>query len=284
MNRMQEAFTRPESVNCFYHPRNPVAGPIPPQAAPPHRGPRRLVSNPRPVPKAALPGHRGAEPGHRHPARDSRLCCSTHPTATLPQIPGKRIGAPRRSWFPLLMTLDDVIATAARRSADQRLKLAETGSKTAAFRGEWRVYRELHSPWRALHPSGGRNAAGGWFGKAAVMKAIAAMSLNRVIGRAGGIPWHLPEDFRWFKRATGGQAVVMGRRTFESLGKPLPGRRNLVVSRGDAIEGAETSATSLPLCRRSMRHRRYGSSAGPKSTGSSCRAARIYISPSSCAK
>ena len=72
------------------------------------------------------------------------------------------------------------------------------------------------------------------------MKAIAAMSLNRVIGRAGAIPWHLPEDFRWFKRATSGQAVLMGRRTFVSLGKPLPGRRNLVVTRGAAIGGAET--------------------------------------------
>ena len=63
------------------------------------------------------------------------------------------------------------------------------------------------------------------------MKAIAAMSLNRVIGRDNTIPWHLPEDFRWFKRATMGQAIVMGRTTFESLGKPLPGRKNCVLSR-----------------------------------------------------
>jgi dihydrofolate reductase len=62
-------------------------------------------------------------------------------------------------------------------------------------------------------------------------KAIAAMSLNRVIGRDGQIPWHLPEDFKWFKRMTTGQVVVMGRKTFESLGRPLPHRTTVVISR-----------------------------------------------------
>ena len=71
------------------------------------------------------------------------------------------------------------------------------------------------------------------------MKAIAAMARNRVIGAAGAIPWHLPEDFRWFKRATLGGVVVMGRKTFESLGKPLPGRRNVVISRTSHFEGVE---------------------------------------------
>jgi dihydrofolate reductase len=61
--------------------------------------------------------------------------------------------------------------------------------------------------------------------------AIAAMSLNRVIGRGGQIPWHLPEDFRWFKKLTTGQVVVMGRKTFESIGKPLPNRETIVLSR-----------------------------------------------------
>ena len=64
------------------------------------------------------------------------------------------------------------------------------------------------------------------------MKAIAAMSQNRVIGRGGTLPWHLPEDFRWFKRTTLGQGVLLGRKTFDSLGgRPLPGRLNLVVTR-----------------------------------------------------
>jgi len=62
-------------------------------------------------------------------------------------------------------------------------------------------------------------------------KAIAAMSLNRVIGAGNKIPWHLPEDFKWFKQLTTGNVVVMGRKTFESLGKPLPNRVNIVLSR-----------------------------------------------------
>jgi dihydrofolate reductase len=71
------------------------------------------------------------------------------------------------------------------------------------------------------------------------MNAIAAMSLNRVIGRAGQLPWHLPEEFKWFKQTTGGQAVLMGRKTYESLGRPLPNRTNLVVSRTGEIPGVE---------------------------------------------
>jgi dihydrofolate reductase len=62
-------------------------------------------------------------------------------------------------------------------------------------------------------------------------KAIAAMSLNRVIGAGNKIPWHLPEDFKWFKQTTMGNVIVMGRKTFESLGRPLPNRKNLVLTR-----------------------------------------------------
>jgi len=62
--------------------------------------------------------------------------------------------------------------------------------------------------------------------------AIAAMSLNRVIGAGNQIPWHLPEDFRWFKQMTTGHVIVMGRKTFESIGKPLPNRETIVLSRG----------------------------------------------------
>ena len=63
------------------------------------------------------------------------------------------------------------------------------------------------------------------------MKAIAAMSLNRVIGVDGKIPWHLPEDFKWFKQLTTGGLVLMGRKTFLSLPKPLPNRTNVVFTR-----------------------------------------------------
>jgi dihydrofolate reductase len=70
-------------------------------------------------------------------------------------------------------------------------------------------------------------------------KAIAAMSLNRVIGAGGRIPWHLAEDFKWFKKMTTGQVVVMGRRTFESIGKALPNRTTVVLTRSvQSIPGA----------------------------------------------
>ncbi len=74
---------------------------------------------------------------------------------------------------------------------------------------------------------------------------IAAMSENRVIGREGGLPWRLPEDMRHFKQVTMGHPVVMGRRTWESMGGPLPGRRNIVLSRrvGYTAEGAEVVTT-----------------------------------------
>src|SRR5437667_12263908 len=72
-------------------------------------------------------------------------------------------------------------------------------------------------------------------------KAIAAMSLNRVIGHGQRIPWHLPEDFKWFKKMTTGQVIVMGRKTFEAIGKPLPGRTTVVLTRSPAaIPGAQT--------------------------------------------
>jgi len=62
-------------------------------------------------------------------------------------------------------------------------------------------------------------------------QAIAAMSLNRVIGADGKIPWHLPEDFQWFKKMTMGHIIVMGRKTFESLGQPLLSRKNMILTR-----------------------------------------------------
>jgi dihydrofolate reductase len=105
------------------------------------------------------------------------------------------------------------------------------------------------------------------------LQAIAAVSLNHVIGQGGRIPWHLPEDFKWFKTLTTGQVIVMGRKTFESIGRPLPQRTTIVLSRGGfqypgvrtipALEqldllnesravficgGAEVYAQALPLC------------------------------------
>ncbi|ANF58895.1 dihydrofolate reductase [Halotalea alkalilenta] len=86
---------------------------------------------------------------------------------------------------------------------------------------------------------------------------IAALSRNRVIGVDGKLPWYLPEDLRFFKRMTSGKPLIMGRATFDSIGRPLPNRLNLVVTRDpgfshpgvrvcssltDALEAAEHQA------------------------------------------
>jgi dihydrofolate reductase len=66
------------------------------------------------------------------------------------------------------------------------------------------------------------------------LTAIVAMTSDRVIGRGGSLPWHLPEDLAFFKRVTSGHPVVMGRKTFESIGRPLPRRRNIVLTRDNS--------------------------------------------------
>ena len=60
---------------------------------------------------------------------------------------------------------------------------------------------------------------------------IVAAARNGVIGRNNALPWHLPEDLQYFRRVTMGKPVIMGRKTFESIGRPLPGRSNVVISR-----------------------------------------------------
>ena len=65
---------------------------------------------------------------------------------------------------------------------------------------------------------------------------IVAMDENRVIGADGGIPWHLPDDLKWFKRNSLGKTLIMGRRTYESIGRPLPGRTTMVVTRNSGFE------------------------------------------------
>lgn len=96
------------------------------------------------------------------------------------------------------------------------------------------------------------------------ISAIAAMARNRVIGKDNALIWHIPEDFKYFKRTTLGKPIIMGRKSFESLGKPLPGRPNIVISRSghkeispgkdgpfyvssidDALDLAEKKATEL---------------------------------------
>ncbi|EPP5328256.1 type 3 dihydrofolate reductase [Vibrio alginolyticus] len=79
-----------------------------------------------------------------------------------------------------------------------------------------------------------------------IISMIAAMADNRIIGKDNQMPWHLPADFAWFKRCTMGKPVIMGRKTYESIGRPLPGRLNIVISRDETlkIEGV-TTVTSI---------------------------------------
>jgi dihydrofolate reductase len=76
------------------------------------------------------------------------------------------------------------------------------------------------------------------------LSAVVAASDNDVIGRDNAMPWHLPADLAYFKRVTMGKPMLMGRKTYESIGRPLPGRRNLVLSRrGFSAPGVESVAT-----------------------------------------
>lgn len=82
---------------------------------------------------------------------------------------------------------------------------------------------------------------------------VAAMAKNRVIGANNTLPWRLPEDLRHFKALTMGHPVIMGRKTFESIGKALPGRTNIVVTRSPAFaaEGCiivDSPASALATC------------------------------------
>lgn len=82
---------------------------------------------------------------------------------------------------------------------------------------------------------------------------IVARARNGVIGNRGAMPWHLPEDLAHFKRTTLGHCIVMGRKTWDSIGRPLPGRRNIVVTRNaqwraDGAEAAPGLDAALALC------------------------------------
>jgi dihydrofolate reductase len=72
-----------------------------------------------------------------------------------------------------------------------------------------------------------------------MLSLIVAIAKNRVIGFENKMPWHLPAELAYFKRVTMGHPIIMGRKTFESIGRPLPGRRNIVVSRDRAYAAAE---------------------------------------------
>jgi dihydrofolate reductase len=79
---------------------------------------------------------------------------------------------------------------------------------------------------------------------------IVAMDRQRGIGINNRLPWHLPEDLAHFKRTTTGHPIIMGRKTYESIGRPLPNRRNIVVTRNASwrAEGVETAASPQAAC------------------------------------
>jgi len=81
---------------------------------------------------------------------------------------------------------------------------------------------------------------------------VVAMAENRVIGADGGLPWHLSSDLKYFKRVTMGKPIVMGRRTYKSIGRPLPGRDNIVITRNpdfapDGVHVTRDVAAALAL-------------------------------------
>lgn len=85
-----------------------------------------------------------------------------------------------------------------------------------------------------------------------VFTLIAARAANGVIGREGDLPWRIPADMRFFRRMTMGKPVLMGRKTFESIGRPLPKRRNIVISRNpdcrpEGVDIAPDIATAIDL-------------------------------------
>ncbi len=86
-----------------------------------------------------------------------------------------------------------------------------------------------------------------------IISLVAAVSRNGVIGIRNSLPWHLPADLRFFKQLTLGHAIVMGRKTFDSIGRPLPGRTNIVISRGtyqapQGVEAVNSIDAAIALC------------------------------------
>jgi len=88
---------------------------------------------------------------------------------------------------------------------------------------------------------------------------IVAKSNNGIIGKDGDLPWRLPEDLKRFKRLTTGNIVVMGRKTYDSIGRPLPNRKNIVISRNTSlrIEGVEVEYDLIDVLKRNQEENVY---------------------------
>ena len=88
---------------------------------------------------------------------------------------------------------------------------------------------------------------------------IVAKSNNGIIGKDGDLPWRIPEDLKRFKRLTTGNIVVMGRKTYDSIGRPLPNRKNIVISRNTSlkIEGVEVEQDLIDVLKRNREENVY---------------------------
>lgn len=87
-----------------------------------------------------------------------------------------------------------------------------------------------------------------------IISMIAAMDENRLIGADNALPWHLPADFKHFKQVTMAKPIVMGRKTFESIGRPLPGRKNIVLSRGGFSQDGVVTVASIEAALHEAEH------------------------------
>ncbi|VDZ96019.1 dihydrofolate reductase type I [Salmonella enterica subsp. enterica] len=107
---------------------------------------------------------------------------------------------------------------------------------------------------------------------------IAALAVDRVIGMENAMPWNLPADLAWFKRNTLNKPVVMGRHTWESIGRPLPGRKNIVISSqpgtDDRVQWVKSVDEAIALA--AMRRKLWSLAAGA-CTSSSCQRRRSFI-------
>lgn len=85
-----------------------------------------------------------------------------------------------------------------------------------------------------------------------ILSAVAAMGSNRMIGVGNGLPWDLPEDMKFFREKTKGKILIVGRKTFESIGKPLPGRYHLVITRQSDYKSPSDMVEVVPTLERAI--------------------------------
>lgn len=114
-----------------------------------------------------------------------------------------------------------------------------------------------------------------------IVSLIVAVSRNGVIGKDNKLPWHLPEDLKRFKALTMGHPILMGRKTFESIGKPLPGRTNIVITHQKDFAGGALTAPSLDealrMCDRGATAKRSEEMVAPPLSADHEKEAEIFV-------